>query len=109
MFGREQKGHCCSLDVLHIHPHGDGLAYLLGSSFLILLSHHNNISESFQFLLYVIRLPARYIIIIVRRIKISSMSFLFHIGDLLLDGKEPVDDSVDKIVRAAYDDNAIFM
>lgn len=26
------------------------------------------------------------------------MSFLFHFGDLLLDGKDPVDDSVDKIV-----------
>ncbi len=26
------------------------------------------------------------------------MSFLFHVGDLLLDGKEPIDDSVDKIV-----------
>ncbi|KAI9550042.1 hypothetical protein GHT06_007633 [Daphnia sinensis] len=27
------------------------------------------------------------------------MSFLFHFGDLLLDGKDPVDDSVDKIHR----------
>lgn len=26
------------------------------------------------------------------------MSFLFHVGDLLLDGKEPVDDAVDKVV-----------
>jgi hypothetical protein len=27
------------------------------------------------------------------------MSFLFHFGDLLLDGKEPVDDSIDKVHR----------
>ncbi len=30
------------------------------------------------------------------------MSFLFHFGDLLLDGKEPVDDSVDKIVTFLF-------
>jgi hypothetical protein len=30
--------------------------------------------------------------------KHRKMSFLFHFGDLLLDGKDPVDDSVDKIV-----------
>ena len=29
-----------------------------------------------------------------------KMSYLLHFGDLLLDGKEPVDDSVDKIVSA---------
>lgn len=31
-----------------------------------------------------------------------KMSFLFHFGDLLLDGKEPVDDSVDKIVGILF-------
>ena len=29
----------------------------------------------------------------------NEMSFLFHVGDVLVGGKEPIDDSVDKIHR----------